>query len=165
MMERIKTVRFHPMTKVHGLSRSHVRKMMWLCFWFAGTLFCLLPESLYSPRTIALNTWFHISLCMSNITLYLPDKVKEEVDSYQDIRWSEVVRQAILNKLLELRKLVILRKYVEKQPFSDDDLKWMDENDWHPVDEKEMKLGFVKSVAKASKEKTIKVKSVSELFE
>lgn len=102
---------------------------------------------------------------MSNITLYLPDTVKKEVDVHSDVRWSEVVRQAIINKLRELKKLDLLRKYVEKEPFTQEDLAWMDENDWHPVDERQMKLSFVKEIEKRGRGRIVKAKSVGELFE
>jgi hypothetical protein len=102
---------------------------------------------------------------MSNITLYLPDSVKKDVNAHAEIRWSEIVRQAIINKLKELKKLELLRKYVEKEPFTSADLGWMDENDWHPVDEQQMKLGFVGEVRKRSKGRFVRVKSVDGLFE
>ncbi len=102
---------------------------------------------------------------MSNITLYVPENVKKKMDSHSDIRWSEVVRQAINKKLIESRKLEILKKYVEQEPLTDADLVWMDEHDWHPVDEQQMKLSFIKEVEKRSKGKFIKAKNVDELFE
>ena len=107
----------------------------------------------------------HINICMSNITLYVPEKVKEKMDSYSEIRWSEVVRQAINKKLIETRKLELLKKYVEQEPFTDEDLAWMDEHDWHPVDEQQMKLSFIKEVQKRSKGKFIRAKKVEDLFE
>lgn len=103
---------------------------------------------------------------MSNVTLYLPDNVKKDMGVYAEVRWSEIVRQAIINKLRELKKLELLRKYVEKEPFTHADLKWMDENDWHPVDEQQMKLSFVKEVQEISRRgKFRKVKNIKELFE
>ncbi len=102
---------------------------------------------------------------MSNITLYVPGKVKERMDAHSDIRWSEVVRQAILRKLEETKKLELLKKYVEREPFNDEDLAWMDEHDWHPVDEGQMNLSFVKDAEKRRKGKFIRAKSVGELFE
>jgi len=107
----------------------------------------------------------HINMCMSNVTLYVPDDVKQKMDARSDIRWSEVARQAILKKLEETRKLELLKKYVEKEPFTQEDLVWMDEHDWHPVDEQQMKLSFIKEVQKRSKGKFIKAKSIDELFE
>ena len=102
---------------------------------------------------------------MSNITLYVPDEVKKELNAHSEVKWSEVVRKAIINKLDELKKLELLRKYVEKEPFSDIDLRWMDDHDWHPVDEKQMKLSFVDGIQQRSKGKTVKHKSVDALFE
>ncbi len=101
---------------------------------------------------------------MSNITLYLPDNVKKAVDAYAEVRWSEIVRQAIISKLAELKKLELLRKYVEREPFTAEDLEWMDGNDWHPVDERQMKLGFVREVQKRAKRRAVKAKSVDEIF-
>lgn len=102
---------------------------------------------------------------MSNVTLYVPEDVKEEMDEHDEVRWSEVARKAIIEKLKEMKKLQLLKKYVEKEPFTDEDWKWMDDNDWHPVDEKEMKLSYVKEIQKRSKEKARKVKNIDELFE
>jgi len=59
----------------------------------------------------------------------------------------------------------LCRKYVEKESFTPADLKWMDENDWHPVDKQQMKPGFMKEIQKRSKGKYIKAKSVDEIFE
>ncbi|NYZ77001.1 hypothetical protein H0O02_01655 [Candidatus Micrarchaeota archaeon] len=101
---------------------------------------------------------------MSNVTLYVPENVKEEMDEHDEIRWSEVVRKAVIGKLKELKKLELLRKYVEKESFTEEDWKWMDENDWHPVDEKEMKLGFIEEMQKRSKERAIQVKKIEDLF-
>lgn len=107
----------------------------------------------------------HINICMSNITLYVPEEVKKRMDAYSEIRWSEVVRQAINRKLIETRKLELLKKYVEREPFNGEDLAWMDEHDWHPVDTQQMKLSFVKEVQERSKGGFIRAKNVKELFE
>ena len=102
---------------------------------------------------------------MSNVTLYVPENVKKEMTRHAEIRWSEVVRQALINKLREIRKLDLLRKYLEKEPFTAEDLAWMDENDWHPVDEKQMKAAFIRESARRSKKRAIKVKTAGEIFE
>ncbi|MFH1520855.1 MAG: ribbon-helix-helix domain-containing protein [Candidatus Micrarchaeota archaeon] len=101
---------------------------------------------------------------MSNVTLYLPDDVKKELDSYSEVRWSEFIRQAIITKLKELRKLDLLKKYVEKEPFTQADLDWMDQNDWHPVDENQMKLTFVNDINKRNKGRIAKAKNIDQLF-
>jgi hypothetical protein len=102
---------------------------------------------------------------MSNITLYLPDDVKEQLDAHSEIRWSEIARQALIEKLEEITKLEILKKYIEKQPFTEEDFAWMDEHDWHPVDEKGVKLSFIKELDKREKHKSVKAKSIDEFFE
>ncbi|MFH0884299.1 MAG: hypothetical protein V1861_01155 [Candidatus Micrarchaeota archaeon] len=101
---------------------------------------------------------------MSNVTLYVPDDVKHEMENRSEIKWSEVIRKAILAKLVEIKKLELLRKFIEKEPFTEEDLWWMDNNDWHPVDEKQMRLDFVKEVGKRGKGKPIRAKSVDEIF-
>lgn len=40
---------------------------------------------------------------MSNITLSLPDDVSREMKSYSEVRWSEVARKAIIEKLETLK--------------------------------------------------------------
>lgn len=99
---------------------------------------------------------------MANITLYLPDDLKSELDQYSEIRWSEVVRKTLSDKIIELRKMALLKKYVEKEQFTQSDLDWMDKNDWHPVDEKQMNLSFVKTLDSSGKVK--KLNRVEEIF-
>lgn len=41
---------------------------------------------------------------MVSITLAVPDELKKEMDSFIDINWSAVAREAIKNKLLLLKK-------------------------------------------------------------
>ncbi|MBM3229524.1 hypothetical protein FJZ26_03770 [Candidatus Parvarchaeota archaeon] len=91
---------------------------------------------------------------MVNITLSVSDTLRLEMNRHNDIRWSEVARNAIVEKIKQLRKLEILRKYVEKEPFSDADLRWMDENDWHPVDERPMKKTFINTLKASRREKS-----------
>ena len=62
------------------------------------------------------------------------------------------------------RKKKLILKYEKKEPFTKADEKWMDENDWHPVDEKPMKPSFIKELRRRSKEKSIPVKNINDLF-
>ena len=41
---------------------------------------------------------------MVSITLSVPEDMKQEMDTFQDINWSAVARQAIKNKLAMLEK-------------------------------------------------------------
>ena len=85
---------------------------------------------------------------MANITLSINDVLKMQMERYDEVRWSEVAKKAITQKLYEMRKVEILQKYLEHAPFSAEDLTWMDENDWHPVDERPMRKEFVREVQK-----------------
>jgi hypothetical protein len=90
---------------------------------------------------------------MANITLSIPERLRAEMGKHSEIRWSEVARNAILEKIVQLRKLEILRKYVDKEHISEEEWAWMDENDWHPVDEMPMKKPFVAGLKASRKEK------------
>ena len=41
---------------------------------------------------------------MVSITLSVPEEMKHEMDSFQDINWSAVARQAIKNRLIMLER-------------------------------------------------------------
>lgn len=62
-------------------------------------------------------------------------------------------------------KTELYRKYVEKEPFMSAELRWMGENDWHPVDMQQMKPDSIKEIQRRSKGRFIKAKSVGEIFE
>ena len=47
---------------------------------------------------------------MANITLSVPEDIKKMMDGYSEVKWSEVARKAIVEKLLTLRKLDELSK-------------------------------------------------------
>ena len=54
---------------------------------------------------------------MANITLSIPDEVQKEMKHFSEIRWSEVARKAILERLETLRlaeKLAKKSKLTEK---------------------------------------------------
>ncbi|MDO8553906.1 MAG: hypothetical protein Q7S22_03815 [Candidatus Micrarchaeota archaeon] len=42
---------------------------------------------------------------MVNVTLSVPEEVKKMMDEYSEVKWSEVARKAIIQKLAMLRKL------------------------------------------------------------
>ncbi|MEK6981699.1 MAG: hypothetical protein AABX38_02105 [Candidatus Micrarchaeota archaeon] len=42
---------------------------------------------------------------MTNITLSIPVEVKKMMDEYSEVKWSEVARKAIIEKLAILRRL------------------------------------------------------------
>ena len=101
---------------------------------------------------------------MANITLSISDAIRAQMDQHSEIKWSEVAKSAIAAKVIELRKLSILKKYMDKEPIPDADWLWMDEHDWHPVDELPMKKEYIKSL-KASMKAPTKPTTVDGLFE
>jgi len=55
--------------------------------------------------------WYNIYLCMGNITLSLPDDVQAQMKRFAEVRWSEVARRAIIDKL---EALTIAEELAEK---------------------------------------------------
>ncbi len=56
-------------------------------------------------------------MCMPNITLSIPDDVYKKMKEHSEIRWSEVVRKAIvdyLKKLEESRKEISTKELLEE---------------------------------------------------
>ena len=94
---------------------------------------------------------------MACITVPLENKLKEKMDAYAWVNWSEVGR-------LEVLKKDILDRYVKTGKLSDKDWEFCRKIDWHPVDELPVKDAHVKRLKAARKEKSIKLKSAAELF-
>ena len=100
-----------------------------------------------------------------NITLSVSGELEKLIRKHSEIKWTEVARQGMLSEAEKLQKLELLRKFVEKEPISDEDFEWMDKHDWHPVDEMGLRPEFVKESLHISKEgKFKKLKKVSDLF-
>jgi len=58
------------------------------------------------PFLKALNMCYHIIICsvnMGNITLSIPKEVHEEMRHFSEVKWSEVARKAVINKLETLK--------------------------------------------------------------
>ena len=94
---------------------------------------------------------------MASITVPLKKEVKEKMGAYPWVNWSEVGREEILKK-------EILDRYVKTGKLSDKDWKFCEKIDWHPADELPLKDSHVKQLKAARKERSIKLKSASELF-
>ena len=56
---------------------------------------------------------------MSNITLSIPADLKKQMERYGEINWSEVARQAIVEKV---RTLVILNKMLARSGLKEVDI-------------------------------------------
>lgn len=94
---------------------------------------------------------------MASITLPISDEFKDKLKGLSWINWSEIARE-------ETAKKLIFENYVKTGVLSDDDWEFCERIDWHPVDELPMKEESVKRLKAAKKEKSIKLKSVSEIF-
>ena len=55
---------------------------------------------------------------MTTLTLAVPDEMKKKMDSFPEMNWSEVARQAFLQKIEDME---FLRKFKEKSRLSETD--------------------------------------------
>lgn len=94
---------------------------------------------------------------MASITLSISDEFKNELKKFLWINWSEIAREETLKK-------VIFENYIKTGNLSDEEWAYCEKIDWHPVDELPLKEEFIKKIEDIKKEKSIKVKSVSEIF-
>lgn len=98
-----------------------------------------------------------------NVTLSLDKNISKVVQSNKYIKWTEVARDAIKQKATEIRKEEIFTKYMKKQELSEDDNKFIETIDWHPVDELPYTDEFIKEIKKADIEKRTKINNIKDL--
>ena len=55
---------------------------------------------------------------MTTLTLAVPDEMKKKMDSFPEMNWSEVARQAFLHKIEDME---FLRKFKQKSKLSEAD--------------------------------------------
>ncbi len=94
---------------------------------------------------------------MASLTLSVSDEFKEQLKTFLWVNWSEIAREEALKK-------IIFENYMKTGKISDEEWEFCEKIDWHPVDELPLKEEFKKELEKRKKEKSIKLKSVSELF-
>ncbi|MEK6807815.1 MAG: hypothetical protein AABX75_02180 [Nanoarchaeota archaeon] len=94
---------------------------------------------------------------MTSVTLSVSEEVKAELKQFQWVNWSEVAREEVTKKL-------IFENYMKTGTLTDEEWGFCEKTDWHPVDELPMKAEFRKELEKRKKEKSILVKSVSDIF-
>jgi hypothetical protein len=94
---------------------------------------------------------------MASLTLSVPDDFRTQLGEFSWVNWSEIARE-------ELTKKIIFEHYLKEGTISDEEWDFCDRIDWHPVDELPLKEEFKKEMERRKKEKSIKVKSVSDLF-
>jgi len=82
--------------------------------------------------------------------------------AYEDVT---VDSEFVVNAVFGLMKRDILERYKQTGEITDEDWTFCERIDWHPVDELPLKEEFVDSILKARSEHSIKLKSVSDIFE
>jgi hypothetical protein len=55
---------------------------------------------------------------MTTLTLAVPDEMKKKMDSFPEMNWSEVARQAFMQKMEDME---FLRKFKQKSKLSESD--------------------------------------------
>ena len=73
------------------------------------------------------------------------------------VNWSEIAREEALKK-------IIFENYMKTGKITDEEWEFCEKIDWHPVDELPLKEEFKKELERKKKEKSIKLKSISDIF-
>ncbi len=94
---------------------------------------------------------------MASVTIAVTEDLRGELKQLSWINWSEVAREEALKKL-------IFENYMKTGTLTDNEWEFCDKIDWHPVDELPLKEEFVKRLESARKEKSIKLRSINDLF-
>jgi hypothetical protein len=94
---------------------------------------------------------------MASLTLPVSEELKSQMKALPWVNWSEIAREEALKKL-------IFESYIKTGTVSDEEWKFCEKIDWHPTDELPLKAEFVKKLKSIRNEKTIKLKSVSDIF-
>ena len=94
---------------------------------------------------------------MASLTLSVSEEFRNKLKSLSWVNWSEIAREETFKKL-------IFENYMKTGKLSDKEWKFCEKIDWHPVDELPLKEELRKELEKRKKEKSIKLKSVSDIF-
>lgn len=95
---------------------------------------------------------------MASITLSVTEEMRRELkEEFSWVNWSEIAREEAMKKL-------ILESYIKTGNLTDDEWAFCKKIDWHPADELPLKEEFKKELEKRRKEKSIKVKNISDMF-
>jgi len=95
---------------------------------------------------------------MASLTLSVSDEFKSQLKEFLWVNWSEIAREEAMKKL-------IFENYIMIGSITDEEWEFCDKINWHPVDELPLKEEFKKEMERRKKEKSIKITSVSEIFE
>ena len=94
---------------------------------------------------------------MASLTLSVSEEFKNKLKEFSWVNWSEIAREETLKK-------IILENYIKTGKITDEEWKFCDKINWHPVDELPVKEEFKREIERRKKEKSIKLKSVSDIF-
>ena len=94
---------------------------------------------------------------MVSVTFQIKEQQLVAIEQFPWINWSEIARE-------EMRKKEIFEEYMETKELSDEDWKFCEKINWHPVDELPLKEEFKKELETRKKEKGIRFNSVEEIF-
>ena len=94
---------------------------------------------------------------MASLTLSVSDEFRNQLKEFLWVNWSEIAREETMKKL-------IFENYIKNGSITDEEWEFCEKIDWHPVDELPIKEEFRKEMDRRRKEKSIKLKSVSEIF-
>lgn len=94
---------------------------------------------------------------MASLTLSVSDEFKNHLKEFSWVNWSEIAREEAMKKL-------IFENYIKTGSITNEEWEFCQKIDWHPVDELPLKEEFKKEMERRKKEKSIKIKSVSDIF-
>ena len=94
---------------------------------------------------------------MASLTLSVSEEFKNQLKAFLWVNWSEIAREEAIKKL-------IFENYIKTGSITDEEWEFCEKIDWHPVDELPLKEEFKKELERRKEEKSIKLKSVSEIF-
>ena len=81
---------------------------------------------------------------MASVILSASEPLKADLKHFTWVNWSDIARE-------EVRKKEIFEKYLKTKKVSDEDWKFCEGIDWHPVDELPLRDEYVKKLEKARK--------------
>jgi hypothetical protein len=95
---------------------------------------------------------------MPSLTMSLIEEKRIELkDKFSWVNWSEIAREEIV-------KRIIFENYLKTKTLTDKEWAFCEKIDWHPVDELPIKEEFKKELEKRKKEKSVSIKSISDIF-
>jgi predicted CopG family antitoxin len=71
------------------------------------------------------NTSFHLGDIMTNLTLSIPDELHKKMKKHSEIRWSEVVRKIITEKIEHLE---IMDRLTKNSKLKNEDIELISKN-------------------------------------